>query len=135
MACVDASWGTRLLLRNCRWGDAECTLILVKTTNRFACSDLQRLGCDAVTSATAVHVQLLCKKPSLSGLDRLILSLFFIWGILSVLIGGIVGGSILTYLSPDFISRPGAHLSRKLCNLALPDLSSKPFQLAYVSDF
>ncbi|BDA42899.1 probable CSC1-like protein ERD4 at C-terminar half [Coccomyxa sp. Obi] len=50
--------------------------------------------------------QLLCRKYSLSGLDRLILSLFFIWGILSVLIGGIVGGSILTYLSPEFISHP-----------------------------
>lgn len=55
----------------------------------------------------ACALQLLCRKCSLSGLDRLILSLFFIWGILSVLIGGIVGGSILTYLSPDFISNPG----------------------------
>jgi hypothetical protein len=50
------------------------------------------------------------RKPSLSGLDRLILSLFFIWGVLSVLIGGMIGGSILTYLSPEFISNPGAHL-------------------------
>lgn len=52
--------------------------------------------------------QLLCLKPSLSGLDRLTFSLFFVWGIVSVLFGGIVGGSILTALSPEFINQPSA---------------------------
>jgi hypothetical protein len=51
--------------------------------------------------------QLLCKNPSLSGLDRQIFSLFFLWGIISVLFGGVVGGSILTALSPSYINNPG----------------------------
>ncbi len=51
-------------------------------------------------------VQYLCKKPSLSGLDRQIFGIFFLWGFVSVLIGGIVGGSVLTAFSPSIVSQP-----------------------------
>ena len=51
-------------------------------------------------------MQYLCKKPSLSGLDRQIFGIFFLWGFVSVLIGGIVGGSVLTALNPSIVSEP-----------------------------
>ena len=51
-------------------------------------------------------LQYLCKKPSLSGLDRQIFGIFFLWGFVSVLIGGIVGGSVLTAFSPNIVSQP-----------------------------
>ncbi|CAK0787362.1 hypothetical protein CVIRNUC_010582 [Coccomyxa viridis] len=50
--------------------------------------------------------QYLCKKPSLSGLDRQIFGIFFLWGFISVLVGGIVGGSVLSALSPTIVSQP-----------------------------
>ena len=52
-------------------------------------------------------MQYLCKKPSLSGLDRQIFGIFFLWGFISVLVGGIVGGSVLSALSPTIVSQPG----------------------------
>ena len=51
-------------------------------------------------------MQYLCKKPSLSGLDRQIFGIFFLWGFVSVLIGGIVGGSVLTAFNPSIVSQP-----------------------------
>ena len=56
-------------------------------------------------------MQYLCKKPSLSGLDRQIFGIFFLWGFISVLVGGIVGGSVLSALSPTIVSQPGERIT------------------------
>lgn len=72
---------------------------------------------EAGVESICFTVQLLCKKASLSGLDRLIFSLFFIWGILTVLIGGMVGGSVLTAFNFNIVSQPGAVPSPICANL------------------
>ena len=77
-----------------------------------------------ILKESACAPQLLCVKPSLSGLDRLTLSLFFVWGIVSVLFGGIVGGSILTALSPEFINQPSERACLPLCLSAATDEQS-----------
>lgn len=59
-------------------------------------------------------MQYLCKKPSLSGLDRQIFGIFFLWGFISVLVGGIVGGSVLSALSPTIVSQPGRPIDIQL---------------------
>ena len=66
----------------------------------YPCADRMQIvrGC--------VCMQYLCKKPSLSGLDRQIFGIFFLWGFVSVLIGGIVGGSVLTAFNPSIVSQP-----------------------------
>lgn len=70
------------------------------------------------------RAQYLCRKPSLSGLDRQIFGVFFLWGFISVLIGGIVGGSVLSALNPNIISEPSEptqiarSLPAKFCDIA-----------------
>ena len=71
-------------------------------------------------------LQYLCKKPSLSGLDRQIFGIFFLWGFVSVLIGGIVGGSVLTALNPSIVSQPSKLHSP---TILLHHLCSSSFQL------
>lgn len=61
---------------------------------------------NVVEGCSHVCAQYLCKKPSLSGLDRQIFGIFFLWGFISVLIGGIVGGSVLSALNPNIVSQP-----------------------------
>lgn len=76
-------------------------------------------------------MQYLCKKPSLSGLDRQIFGIFFLWGFVSVLIGGIVGGSVLTAFSPSIVSQPSELTAcfHQLCpKLVLPVCSSSGWQ-------
>lgn len=81
--------------------------------------------CEAADKCCVPCAQYLCRKPSLSGLDRQIFGVFFLWGFISVLIGGIVGGSVLSALNPNIISEPSAPtqithaLPAKSCNIAM----------------